>query len=128
MVGMSFKGKYMGRSRDARLARLARQAVQTPQTTQEELPVAEEVLLDEESIQIEEVIPTPVEPPKPEPVSQVQYTQRSPQNVLDSILAMLFQQHYHQIYKHMIDLENQIKMEQAELAEKQKVDMQPKTE
>lgn len=128
MVGMSFKGNRMGRSRDARLARLARQAVQTPQTLQEELPVAEEVLLTDEIIPIEEVISVPVEPPKPETSVTMHQAQRSPQHVLDSILGMLFQQHYHQIYKHMVDLENQIKLEQSAMAEKAKVDNPPNVE
>lgn len=128
----------MGRSRQARLARLAKQAVQTTHTS-EELLVAEEVLLADEIIPIEEVISVPVEPPTPVEVMvetpvpvatppQVQQGQRSPQNVLDSIIAMLFQQHYQQIYQHMLDLESQIIAEQKALAEKNKVDNPPSIE
>lgn len=44
--------------------------------------------------------PDAVEPP-----------QRTPQQVLDSIVGMLFNQHKQQIYKYMLELEKQITLE-----------------
>lgn len=43
----------------------------------------------------------------------VEQPQRSPQQVLDSIVGMLFNQHKQQIYKYMLELEKQIVSEEA---------------
>jgi hypothetical protein len=53
----------------------------------------------------------------------VEQPQRSPQQVLDSIVGMLFNQHKQQIYKYMLELEKQIVLE-----EQSKLDITKKTE
>ena len=45
-------------------------------------------------------------------IEAVEQPQRSPQQVLDSIVGMLFNQHKQQIYKYMLELEKQIVTEE----------------
>jgi outer membrane biosynthesis protein TonB len=132
MDGMSFNSRFK-KSREQRFARIAKQQMYstniTPQPTvaAEEVPLADEVIEIEQVTSVpveqpEQVIDVPVEEPKevmiePEPVPQ---PQRSTQNILDSIVGMLFAQHHKQIHGYMVELEKQILTEQNALLEKTK--------
>jgi hypothetical protein len=66
-------------------------------------PVVEDVPLSKGETIMEEAN-------KPQAVEQLQ---RSPQQVLDSIVGMLFNQHKQQIYKYMLELEKTIVVEET---------------
>lgn len=114
---MSFN--RFSKTREQRLARIAKQkANTTTDTTQEEPIVAEEVPLADEVIPIEEVVSEPVEQPE----QVVTPKPRTTQNILDSIVGMLFAQHHQQIHGYMLELEKQILADQKALLEKHKLD------